>query len=423
MVSLCLLLLAGPAAARALAAPAAVTYTVDTALDLVDGDTTDGVCAPGNCSLRAAIMQANVITAPAITIIVPAGTYTLTRPAASGNGAENGDLNLTAPTSGNPVISLIGQGAATTIINANQIDRVLAISATRTVEISGLTLRNGFRMDPGGGVFNLGTLSITDAVIEDSQTDAGGGGIFSPGTLHLTRSTIRSNAAYIGGGIWLHGLASIRDSTISGNSAGWGGGIEVSAYPTVSQVTIVNSTISLNSADTNGGGIDSEGAIYLYNVSVIDNDADHDRDMQGGVGGGVYANSGSVFVVVNSLIARNTIFNAPIYDDCNGTLTGYGWNLLGELTGCTFGGNGNASRGVIALDMFGALQANGGATQTHALLAGSAAIDSTFGQGCVNETAAALPADQRGSPRGSGLACDVGAYEYQPPLYLPLVLR
>src|SRR5205085_2599819 len=173
-------------------------------------------------------------------------------------------------------------------------------------------------------------------------------------------------------------------------------------------------------AKTNGGGIDSEGNTYLYNTSVIDNDADHDRDESGGIGGGVYANSGSGFVVVNSLIARNTVLDSQgedARDDCNGNLEVYGWNLLNDIDGCTFSGNGLASRGGIALDAFGPLQNNGGPTWTHALLRDSPAIDSTYAQGCIDNNAVTLTTDQRGARRGAGTACDVGAFEYRPPLY------
>jgi CSLREA domain-containing protein len=56
------------------------TYTVNSTADLSDADLGDGLCltSSGNCTLRAAIMQANY-TAGADTIILPAGTYQLTR--------------------------------------------------------------------------------------------------------------------------------------------------------------------------------------------------------------------------------------------------------------------------------------------------------------------------------------------------------
>ncbi|CAG0937010.1 hypothetical protein TFLX_05913 [Thermoflexales bacterium] len=414
---------------RTLASPSVVTFTVDSVLDQIDDDISDGVChsAANQCTLRAAIMQANVIPGPGVTIILPSGTYTLTRPPAGANGADNGDLNLASPASGNPVISIVGAGAASTLIDANKIDRVLSVGLSRRATISGVTIRNGFRQGAqGGGVSNSGLLTITDCVIEGNQTDTAGGGIYSPGTLNITRSTLRANVAYLGGGLHLRGDTTIRDSSFYGNAAGSGGGIAVSAFNADPHLYIVNSTISQNYANTDGGGIDSEGSAFLYNTSVINNDADHDRDQIGGIGGGVYVNPGSRFVVVNTLIAGNTILDAPIYDDCHGTLEVYGWNLLGDETGCTYSGNGTASRGFIALNTIGPLQDNGGPTWTQALLPGSAAIDTTLDVlGCVTETGALLTTDQRGAPRPAGTRCDVGAFEFRPLryLYLPLVLR
>ena len=146
---------------------------------------------------------------------------------------------------------------------------------------------------------------------------------------------------------------------------------------------------------------------------MIDNDAYHDRNSQiGGVGGGIYVNKGCRVVVVNTLIARNTINDTPITDDCYGTLEGYGRNLLGDLTSCTFTGNGIPSRGLISPNTLGQLQDNGGPNLTHALLAGSQAIDATYSSGCTDNLGATLTTDQRVARRGTGVHCDIGAFEY-----------
>lgn len=55
--------------------------------------------------------------------------------------------------------------------------------------------------------------------------------------------------------------------------------------------------------------------------------------------------------------------------------------------------------------LLGALAGNGGPTQTHALLAGSPAID-------AGNNAVCAATDQRGVARDA--ACDVGAYEFVP---------
>src|SRR4051812_16281478 len=105
-----------------------VVFTVDTPADQVDTDTSDGLCrtSTNQCSLRAAIMQANRITGAGATIVLSAGVYTLARPASSNDADDTGDLNLAGPASGGPAIAIIGAGAATTLIDGNKIDRVLS---------------------------------------------------------------------------------------------------------------------------------------------------------------------------------------------------------------------------------------------------------------------------------------------------------
>ena len=66
----------------------------------------------------------------------------------------------------------------------------------------------------------------------------------------------------------------------------------------------------------------------------------------------------------------------------------------------------------MTLDSIGPLQNNGGQTLTHALLSGSAAINGTTAQGCVDDAGDALVIDQRDGFRGAGVACDAGAYEF-----------
>ena len=55
---------------QAPSAPPDTIYTVDTEADLIDTNLADGLCPVGSCSLRAAIMQANVMQVPGVTIIV-----------------------------------------------------------------------------------------------------------------------------------------------------------------------------------------------------------------------------------------------------------------------------------------------------------------------------------------------------------------
>jgi predicted outer membrane repeat protein len=445
------------------AAPTALTFTVNSTLDQPDDLTIPGTChtSANTCTLRAAIMQANRATGLGAIILLPAGIYSLTISFTGSDGEANGDLNLTTPATGSPKITITGAGAGSTIIDANQIDRVFHVHPGRVAAISDVTIRNGYYVPNvnayGGGVYNEGSLTMINSTISANKAASYGGGISNSniGILSVINSTIRQNYAdFAGGGIYNEGSLDVLNSTLSentarkagggvanggngldtgrmkmskstiyGNGSNDGGGI----YSSNLNLFVINSTISQNYANNNGGGIYASKyslVVALYNTTIIDNDSDHDRDQLGGIGGGVYSQAGSRFIVVNTLIAGNTILNAPIYNDCDGTLEAYGQNLLGDKSGCTIPNVLNA--GLISLSTIGPFQYNGGPTQTYALLADSVAIDTTIDSlGCVDETGAQLTTDQRGSPRPMGPRCDVGAFEYSPLryVYLPLTLR
>ena len=402
-------------------AAAEVVFTVDSIADQVDDDTSDGIChtAAGTCTLRAAVMSANKASGAGAKIMVPAGLYTLVRPATGADGDDSGDLNLTAPVSGTPVITIVGAGAAVTIVDANQIDRVLNVAANRIASISGITLRNGVATQLGGGIYNGGSLTVTDSVISGNSAIERGGGICNAGTLTLTRTTVDSNiltspTSAGGGGVYTEVTAQIDQSTISRNTALNGGGL----YVLGGSATVTNSTIAYNNANTDGGGIYNQHVINVYSSTIVGNQADADADQLGGVGGGIFNGLfGTAFNLRNTIVAANYLSGAPVYDDCDGGFGLYGSNVFGTTDGCTFGGTG--SYFVIAsLYELGNLQNNGGPTQTIALLPPSSMIDGGDPvAGCTDSNGLPLATDQRGKPRVVGSHCDVGAFEYQDKLF------
>jgi predicted outer membrane repeat protein len=392
-------------------------FTVDATDDLVDVDLTDGKCVTSakNCSLRAAVQQANASTDSVTVVNVPAGTYMLTREPITTRDGSEGNLNLSAPSTPPGTTYIIGVGAARTVIDANQVDNVLDVSGGRVATLAGLTLRNGLARSSlfGGIISNIGSsLTVLDCIIENARAIGDGGGIYNTGTLHVLRSTIRSNSSSsLGGGLYSVGIARVYDSTISGNQAYIGGGI-FNGKTTY----LVNTTISSNTADHDGGGISTtDGSVAnpvltaIYSTSIIGNDADHDRDEIGGTGGGVFAGTGGRFVATNSLLARNTVLDSPQYNDCVGKLELSGSLLIGEPGSCTFSGNRNWKQTPIeTVDPI--LKDNGGPTLTHAIfdLPGSA-HESGFSV-CVDDTDTPLTTDQRGASRAEG--CDIGAFQF-----------
>ncbi|MBI2612881.1 CSLREA domain-containing protein [Candidatus Kaiserbacteria bacterium] len=375
-----------------LATPAlAATFTVTKT-----ADTNDGVC-DADCSLREAIGAANAL-AGADVVTLPAGTYTLSIVGTGEDLNATGDLDITDD------LTVSGAGAATTIIDGGGIDRVLTVFSGVTVLIDAVTIQNG---DPeagagAGGVLNAGTLTLTKSIVTDNTGENFGGGILNTGTLTLTDTTVSdnillgSNTSGGGGGIFSSGTLTLTRSTVSGNSTiGRGGGI-YGADPTI---TITNSTISGNTA-LNGGGIFNRfGTVLITHATITDNTATDN-------GGGIW-NFGGTMTLENSIVSSNTA--ATPSDDCAGGITSLGHNIASDAS-CALGGTGDLNS---TDPLLGPLQNNGGETETHALLAGSPAIDAVPLLSCTVTT------DQRGITRPQGPGCDIGAFELEvcpPPL-------
>lgn len=240
-----------------------------------------------------------------------------------------------------------------------------------------------------GGISNhQGGVFLTNSTVALNSSSQGGGISNSAGGfVSVVKSTISNNSASdLGGGIRntsgdpfgrLSASVELINSTVSGNSARIGGGIENSNDLGGAEVTIINSTIARNSARTDGGGVRNE-------------DSEEDSDQ-----------SNSVFLI-NSIVARNTAPLAPDVADGAGR-----FNLIGIGTGSGISNSHGNQVGTSSSPInprIGPLVNNGGPTRTHALLAGSPAIDAASAADC--------PAtDQRGVPRPQRAGCDIGSYE------------
>jgi len=344
----------------------AANFTVNSTADAVDTNPGNGVCAgaSGNCTLRAAIMEANALPG-ADTITLPAGTYTLTIPGIGENAAATGDLDITAD------LTINGASAVTTIIDGAGLDRVFDVLAG-TVTFSNVTIKGGSSYGSGGGIANEGgALTIYRSTVSGNTTT---GVPFDPG---------------FGGGIAIvnTGTLTINSSTVSGNSAAnWGGGI----FNNSGTLTLNNTTVSGNTSSNDGGGVFSFGGTFTINSSTITGNSGAGAAGVGGIWGG-----GTL---------RNTIVaNSPSGGNCAPGVTSLGHNLSSDAT-CAFAGPGDLNG---TNPLLGPLALNApGTTQTQALLAGSPAIDAGDNIGCPST-------DQRGVPRPQGAACDIGAYEVQ----------
>ena len=256
-------------------------------------DTNDGACN-ADCSLREAIVAANLLAGDD-TITVPAGTYTLTIAGAGEDAAATGDLDIT----GN--LTITGAGAATTIIDAGDLDRVFHVTGVFTATISEVTIRNGSAAEGAGILNGGGTLTLSNSAIMDNVASGQAGGILNQtlatSSLTLNSSTVSGNAAPYGGGISSGGAVTMNGSAVSGNSASIeGGGI----YNYLSTVTLNGfSAISDNSAFRGGGIFNNGGTVTLDSSTFSGNSAALS-------GGGIYNYASGTLILNSSTVSGNT---------------------------------------------------------------------------------------------------------------------
>ncbi len=284
----------------------------------------------------------------------------------------------------------------------------------------------------GVAIASFGSLTLVSCVITNCRGAYWAGGIYGDNIVMSNTIVTRNGGVLGGGGLYLVGGTNyFYGCTISSNFAALDGGGGIKNYE--GYTTMVNCTVSGNNADDNGGGggIYNLGTLSMTNCTVSGNSVMANNTNFGGAGilnttrntdqipgtnavlymtdctivsnnavvepGGGVLNEGT-FYVQDSIIANNSS------NDFVGTLTSQGYNLIGNTNGCTL--TNDLTGNIYGVDpLLGPLQYNGGTTLTHALLAGSPAIDA----GPAN---AAPFTDQRGMSRPQGAADDIGAYEY-----------
>jgi hypothetical protein len=291
-----------------------------------------------------------------------------------------------------------------------------------------------------GGALDDGDIEVTDSVFTYNTSKADGGALDSEAfNIIVVRSVFNGNTATNGmGGSFTDGqppsssqdTLSVTGSTISGNTAGGdGGGFEFGG----ANITMSGSTFSGNRSGSEGGGAQfgSTGSAQITNCTFSGNGAAVDGggfDYQGDAdltiinatiafntsfnGGGIAQTDGTGTIHIgNTIVAKNIATNGTDIYDTQNAFDDLGHNLffslLGQGTagiqlGAPFLNGSNDLIGVAPL--LGALANNGGPTKTHALLAGSPAIN-------AGDDTLAPSTDERGVKRPQGPHVDIGAYE------------
>ncbi|MCC9643188.1 DUF4347 domain-containing protein [Rhodopirellula sp. JC740] len=349
----------------------------------------------GEMSLREAIAIVNAGSG-GDTIVFDAALDTPTVFQLTRHGSED-DANLYGDLDILKDVTIVGHGIDVTILDGGEMSRLFDLRGGN-LTLTDVTLRDGRAEGEMGGAIRVDSSSST-LVLErayltnNSATE--GGAIGSFGTIELTDVSIIDNGGVngqstnTGGGITNRGTARLNRVTLSGNVATVGGAIFAEAD--ASQTTLKNVTLSGNTGTNVGGGFYNKANARIVHSTITANDSN--------IGGGVYVESGNT-IIANSIVSGNTATSSG--PDVQGAFSSSGGNLIGTV-GVATGFGGEDFIGAAAnLDT---LANNGGYVQTHALLAGSAAID-------AGVELAGTAADARGfSSLDSQI--DIGAYQYQ----------
>lgn len=398
----------------------AASFTVNSTGDGVDATVGDGICqtsTAGECTLRAAIMEANALAGDDV-INLPAAPISLTLTGAAEDASLLGDLDITSN------ISINGASASTTLIDGNALnERVLQI-LSGNVSVSNVTIRNGDESAANGGgvLVSGGSLTLNYSQVNDNTAVNGGGLAVNGGSLTLNFTSVGragfNSAATNGGGIFLLSgtTAVINNSLLAENNARAGGGIYV---PGGATATFNNSTLSTNNASgstvTDGGGGAFVAGTATFNSATIA------MNLAATSAGGGLLQLGGTINLRNTIVADNT---GPVSSpDCSGTMVSLGYNLLERSAGC--GGIVNNVNGDIVVSSItppttffsvSGLADNGGPTFTHAIdltVQSILAVDRGNPSGC-SDGGSTFSNDQRGPGfiRNQNFRCDIGAFEY-----------
>jgi hypothetical protein len=315
--------------------------------------------------LQRASLTAMICLAALISSRIQAATLVVTNLADSGSGTlrttlalANSDDLITFAVAGTITnrtgelritkrLSIVGPGPATLAISGNSASRIFNLLFGEKVSISGLTICNGHAADgaagtnnvtpglpgtDGGGIYNSGTLTLSNCIITRCRSGQGGagydfrqfygpvgcsdggpggngGGIYNAGTLTLVSCTLSYNTngsggrggnAVIqnypgasgasggsGGAIYDAGVASAVGCTFAFNSAGTGGAGGAGGDGLPFQGETDAGAGGLGSVGGNGGGMCSQGSSAFTSCTFFGNTGG--AGGQGGAGG--YGNS------------------------------------------------------------------------------------------------------------------------------------
>jgi CSLREA domain-containing protein len=340
------------------ASAAPLPFQVNSVGDGVDATPGDDICRTSSdvCTLRAAVMEANA-SAGLDTIIVPAGTFSLTLGPTDNGGLSteaaqgSGDLDVTDD------LIVDGAGTNSTIIDGESLDRVFDVGYGNDGATTGLgldltvrdlTIRDGYAQEdtnppdytegnaePYGGAIRYdgfdtsapsspGSLTIDDMTITAHRADQAGGAVFVrfgdvtvDGSIFVGNQTVKAGdgGALVYGNSQPNGDLSIANSAFTGNRAvrgtpfdghfghlptgGNGGALNAQNGP---GVTITNTTFAGNEGEVDGGAVFTNNKAFSLSGSTVSG------NKAGRHGGGIYSDADvSVDAAATTTITGTTL--------------------------------------------------------------------------------------------------------------------
>lgn len=300
-------------------AASAATFNVNTTNDTADTTPGDGACSDGaNCSLRAAISEANALAGADI-INLGAVTYTQSLVSANEDLNAGGDWDVTSQ------ITINGVSEASTILQANAAigtatERVINVRAGGNLTLTNMTVRNGnfsgtmAANTRGAGIENVGILTLDHVTVRDNRVTSSSGnsiaaGVHNAGTaVTLLSSTITANI-------------NTRAVGVAGSASAFGGGF---ASITAATIIFTDSNVTNNQAVTTAAfaGFGFGAGVYLENVfNVTATNSHFDNNTGTGVltGGG---SNGAGMRALSSVGAASLNFTNCTFNGNAGTGTG-----------------------------------------------------------------------------------------------------
>ncbi len=284
---------------------AAATITVTT--------TDPAVAQDGQCSLIEAIINANTDVATHVDCTAGSGADVIELASAADYVLDQVHTNYDGP-NGLPLvtseITVEGNGSTIERFAAASQFRLIAVTPTGALELRDLTLRNGDAGSWfGGALHSRGGVELIRCTVTGNAAQGGAGLSNESGTMTVTNSVVSLNVAVGGGGGIKSGAVEadanlvIEATSVTENEVLDGGGGAIWAHGAfTSELHIMHSAMTSNTAGRSTGGIRTDDAVVRIEDTTIDGNSGN------WACGGLFLAGGTV-EIYRTTISNNTVVN------------------------------------------------------------------------------------------------------------------